>query len=45
MTRIDLLVDEVFQICNEVADENRYDRVWVLDRFREKFNAAKRKSK
>ncbi|WP_192043673.1 hypothetical protein [Paenibacillus rhizovicinus] len=45
MKRIDELVEEVFQICDEVADENHYEREWVLDRFRARFSAAKRKSK
>lgn len=43
MKRIDDLVEEVLQKCDEVADENYYEREWVLDRFREKFNKAKRK--
>lgn len=43
MGRMDELVDEVIQTCVEVADENHYERSWVLDRFRAKFNAAKRK--
>ncbi|GIO88545.1 hypothetical protein J25TS5_54770 [Paenibacillus faecis] len=38
MKRIIELVDEVFQICDEVADENRYEREWVWDRFRESAN-------
>jgi hypothetical protein len=42
MKRITELVEEVFQICVEVADENQYEREWVLDRFREQFNKAKR---
>ena len=45
MKRIDDLVEEVFLICDEVADENHYERIWVLDRFREQFNKAKRKIK
>lgn len=43
MERIDVLVEEVLETCLEVADENDYERVWVLERFREKFNKAKRK--
>lgn len=42
LERIDELVEEVVQTCIEVADENHYERVWVLERFREKFNKAKR---
>ena len=42
MERIDELVEEVVQTCIEVADENDYERVWVLERFRDKFNKAKR---
>ena len=43
MNRMDELVEEVIQTCNDVADENRYERVWVLEHFRKKFNTAKRK--
>lgn len=42
MQRIDELVKEVLIICNEVADENHYEKEWVLDRFREKFSRAKK---
>ncbi|WPQ60002.1 hypothetical protein [Paenibacillus polymyxa] len=42
MERIDELVEEVFQICDDVADKNDYERDWVLDRFRERFNKARR---
>lgn len=42
MKRIDELVKEVMYICEEVAEQNNYDKEWVLDRFREKFNKAKR---
>ncbi|KJD43319.1 hypothetical protein QD47_23405 [Paenibacillus terrae] len=45
MRRIDELVEEVFQICDDVADTNHYEKDWVLDRFREKFNKARRTSK
>lgn len=41
MERIDELVAEVLQSCNDVADENHYEKEWVLDRFRERFNKAK----
>lgn len=44
MERIDELVEEVIETCLEVADENHYERVWVLERFREKFNKAKREN-
>ncbi|WP_170209293.1 MULTISPECIES: hypothetical protein [Bacillaceae] len=40
--RIDELVEEVIQTCDEVADENHYERDWVLERFRARFNKAKR---
>jgi len=43
MKRIDELVEEVFERCDDVADKNHFDRNWVLERFREKFNATKRK--
>lgn len=43
LERIDELVDEVIQTCLEVADENDYEKIWVLERFRERFNKAKRK--
>lgn len=42
MKRVAELVEEVIQICDEVADENHYERDWVLDRFREQFNKARR---
>jgi len=45
MERIDELVEEVIQNCIDVADENHYERGWVLDRFRAKFNSAKRKKR
>lgn len=45
MNRIDELVEEVFSICDSVAEENYYERDWVLEVFREKFNKAKRKLK
>ncbi|MCC2250517.1 hypothetical protein JUJ52_11145 [Virgibacillus sp. AGTR] len=44
MERIYELVEEVIETCLEVADENHYERVWVLERFREKFNKAKREN-
>lgn len=42
MKRMDELVEEVFQICDDVADENHYESEWVLEAFRAKFNKAKR---
>ncbi|NEZ44366.1 hypothetical protein GQA12_22875 [Paenibacillus alvei] len=42
MKRISELVEEVLEICDDVANENHYERDWVLDRFREQFNKAKR---
>jgi hypothetical protein len=42
MKRIDELVDEVLEICNTVAEENDYEKEWVLDMFKEKFNKVKR---
>lgn len=45
MNRVAELVEEVFQICDEVADENHYEKDWVLEKFREQFNKAKRAKK
>jgi Leu/Phe-tRNA-protein transferase len=42
MDRINELVEDVMQTCEEVADENDYERTWVLERFREQFNKVKR---
>ncbi len=42
MERIDELVEEVIETCLEVADENDYERVWVLEHFRKRFNKTKR---
>lgn len=42
MQRIEELVDEVIQTCIDVADENHYEREWVLERFRAQFNKTKR---
>ena len=39
--RINQLVDEVIQICDEVAEDNHYEREWVLEEFRKAFNKAK----
>lgn len=43
--RIDALIEEVLQTCEKVADENHYEREWVLDQFRAQFNKARRTSK
>ncbi|MGC6589106.1 hypothetical protein ACPV3A_29695 [Paenibacillus sp. Dod16] len=40
MDRIDELVQEVIEFCDKVANDNDYEKDWVLDRFREKFNKA-----
>ncbi|QPA61340.1 hypothetical protein [Lysinibacillus sphaericus] len=45
MERMDELVEEVIQICIDVAEENHYEREWVLERFRAKFNSARRKER
>jgi hypothetical protein len=42
MSRIDDLVKEVLQICYDVAEENHYEKDWVLEQFRDAFNKAKR---
>lgn len=42
MQKIDELVEEVLQRCEEVADENDYEKTWVFERFRERFNRRKR---
>lgn len=39
---VENLVDEVIERCNEVAEENHFEREWVLRRFRERFNAKVR---
>ncbi|WP_417203739.1 hypothetical protein [Acetoanaerobium sticklandii] len=43
--RINQLVDEVIQICDEVAEDNNYEREWVLEEFRKAFNKAKNLNK
>lgn len=43
MKRVDELVEEVFERCDELADANHFEKEWVLERFREKFSQAKRK--
>lgn len=40
--RIDDLVEEVMQICSDVAEQNHYEKDWVLEQFRNAFNKAKR---
>ncbi len=42
MKRVDELVEEVFNTCEEVADQNHYEKAWVLDKFREKFTKVKK---
>ena len=42
MRAMDELVEEVFKRCEEFADENDYEKTWVLERFREKFNRKRR---
>lgn len=42
MKRVNELIEEVFQICDDVADENYYEREWVLVAFRAIFNKEKR---
>ena len=38
MEAIRALVDGVLQTCQDVADQNDYEKEWVIDRFREQFN-------
>jgi hypothetical protein len=45
MKRINELVEEVFQICDVVAEQNHYEKEWVIERFREQLNKAKRRLK
>lgn len=42
MQRIDDLVEEVVNICDEVAEKNNYEKEWVFHRFQEKFSKRKR---
>jgi len=42
LRKMDELVDEVFETIIDVADENNFEREWVIERFREKFNRAKK---
>ncbi|MGN8845242.1 hypothetical protein ACTNDN_20785 [Niallia sp. HCP3S3_B10] len=42
MEQIDVLVEDVIQTCLEVADKSDFDRVWVMEKFRSRFNKAKR---
>ena len=39
--RINQLVDEVIKACDEVAEDNHYEKEWVLEEFRKAFNKAK----
>lgn len=36
--RVNELADDAIQECCEVAQNNHYERDWVLERFRESFN-------
>jgi len=42
--RIDEMVQEVFTMCDTVADLYDYEKEWVFERFRERFNKAKREN-
>lgn len=42
MDCINGLVREVIQRCEDVADENNYEKDWVLEQFKTAFNKAKR---
>lgn len=42
MNCINELVKEVIQKCADVADRNDYEKEWVLEMFKEKFNKAKK---
>ena len=43
MERVDALVQEVIDLCDEVAEEGHYEKEWVFQTFRSKLNAAHRK--
>jgi len=42
LRKMDELVDDVFEAINDVADQNDFEREWVIEKFREKFNRAKK---
>lgn len=42
---IDFLVTEAVMRCEEVANDNHFEKDWVLEQFRNKFNQAMRQSK
>lgn len=44
MIKVDDLVQDVFNMCEQIADQNNYEKAWVIDRFKEKFNRAKREN-
>ena len=38
MEEVEALAKEAIDRCCEVADENNYERDWIIARFRERFN-------
>lgn len=42
-TRIDEVVADVLEQLDEVADDADYQREWVIERFRDRFNSKVRK--
>lgn len=38
--RVSILVDDVIETIVEVADDNDFERDWVIEQFRKRFNAA-----
>ena len=42
MERMEDLVQEVIDLCSEVADENHFEREWVFQEFKRKLNLALR---
>lgn len=38
MQRVDELVEEVIQQCYELAEENEYEKNWIIARFKERLN-------
>lgn len=43
MTEMDRLANDIVKECIDFALDNDYDKEWVLDRFQERFQIAKRK--
>lgn len=39
---VENLVEEVIERCDDIADENDYEKEWVLEQFKNAFNKAKR---